>query len=274
MLFNKNAAGVVPCFCLLLLAANQLAAQPLDDITFRSVVQDRRMLNYDVPQERDVFWQKTTWRVLDVREKMNLPFTYPEAPFFDILTQAAQAGEITLYSAENDKFTQPLAPENLDGIMYRVDTILITDPQTWEESIQIVRTSIFYEDIKRFRIKEMWYFDAETASLRVRILGIAPLKEKTTENGDVIGEMPLFWVHYPSAREVLTRHLVFNGGNEASRMTWEDLFEMRMFSSAMSSAGWPGNPVMEHPIRSAPTACRPLILIRRNVPRPGLAVPS
>lgn len=231
MLFQKNAAGFIPGFCLLFLAFSQLAAQPLNDITSRSIVQDRRLLNYDVPQERDVFWQKTIWRVIDVREKMNLPFTYPEAPLFDLLTQAATAGDITVYSAENDKFTQPLSSEDLDGMLNSLDTVIIFHPETYEQTYQVIRNSVYYEDIKRFRIKEMWYFDKETATLRVRILGIAPMKEKMTENGNVIGEVPLFWVHYPSARETLTRHLVFNGGNEASRMTWEDLFEMRLFSS-------------------------------------------
>ena len=31
------------------------------------------------------------------------------------------------------------------------------------------------EDVKRFRLKEVWFFDEETSTLQVRILGIAPL---------------------------------------------------------------------------------------------------
>jgi hypothetical protein len=44
-------------------------------------------------------------------------------------------------------------------------------------------------------------------------------------------------VHFPSAREVLARETVFAEGNEASRMTWEDLFEMRKFSSYIYKDG-------------------------------------
>ena len=44
-------------------------------------------------------------------------------------------------------------------------------------------------------------------------------------------EAPLFWVYYPEARETLSRYMVFNEFNDASVVTWYDLFEMRKFSS-------------------------------------------
>ena len=57
------------------------------------------------------------------------------------------------------------------------------------------------------------------------------MKDVYDESGNFLYEKPLFWMHYPSAREVLAREVVFNRGNDGSRMTWEDLLEMRMFSS-------------------------------------------
>ena len=36
---------------------------------------------------------------------------------------------------------------------------------------------------------------------------------------------------------MLSRELVFTEGNEAARMTWEDLFEMRKFSSYITKDG-------------------------------------
>ena len=194
------------------------------------------MLSYEVPNERDIFWQKRVWRVLDVREKINLPFVYPDAPLFNILTNAAQAGELTLYSAEKDDFSVPLSTEDLNAVLFRWDTIPVWKDENHFD-LQMVKTEVNYEDIKRFRIKEMWYFDTKTSQLRVRILGIAPMKEMHTESGDFIGESPLFWVHFPTAREVLARENVFTEGNEAARMTWEDFFEMRRFSSYIYKDG-------------------------------------
>lgn len=217
-------------------AAFNLFAQPLNDIAFRTVVSDKPVLAYEVPNERDIFWQKRVWRVLDVREKINLPFVYPDAPLFNILTNAAKAGELTLYSSEKDDFSVRLSTEELNATLFRKDTVLVPIDETNYE-IRVVETEVYYEDVKRFRIEEMWYFDSKTSQLRVRILGIAPMKERYTESGDFIGESPLFWVHMPSAREVLARETVFAEGNEASRMTWEDLFEMRKFSSYIYKDG-------------------------------------
>lgn len=217
-------------------AAQTLFAQPLDDIAYREVVSNKTVLAYRIPNERDIFWQKRIWRVIDVREKMNLPFVYPDAPFFDLIVRAAAAGEINLYSAETDDFSIPLTDADLSAALVRRDTVAVWLDES-NMSYQVVETAFNYEEVKRFRVKEIWYFDSNTSELKVRILGIAPMREMYTENGDFIGETPMFWVHYPTAREALARELVFNEGNEAARTTWEDLFEMRHFSSYITKEG-------------------------------------
>ena len=112
-----------------------------------------------------------------------------------------------------------------------VDTIIAFDPETYEEEITIVRNDLNPEDIKQFRLKEIWFFDEESATLQVRVLGIAPLKDEYDENGNYKYTTPLFWAYYPECREILARHKVFNPENDASPMTWEDLMERRQFSS-------------------------------------------
>lgn len=213
-----------------------LFAQPLNDIAHREVLSERQLLLHTIPNERDIFWQKRIWRVVDVREKINLPFTYPEAPFFDMLVQAANEGQINLYSPMKDDFSIEMSNEEMNETLFRKDTVPIWESET-EMSLQIVQTEIFYEDIKRFRIKEMWYFDSHDSQLKVRILGIAPLQEVYGDDGYFRYEKPLFWVHYPTSREVLAREQVFVESNEAARMTWEDLFEMRKFSSYITKEG-------------------------------------
>ena len=59
----------------LFIANLNLFAQPLNDITVRRIISGKRIIAWDMPDERDIFWQKTVWRVIDVREKINLPFT-------------------------------------------------------------------------------------------------------------------------------------------------------------------------------------------------------
>ena len=206
-------------------------AQPLNDIAHREVIQAKPVLQYPSLRESDIMWEKRIWRVIDIREKINKPFAYPEASFFQILANAGKDGEIALYSTETDDFSIEFTKEDLHAVLFSSDTIIVFDPITYLEDIRVVQNQINPEDVKRFRVKESWYFDSQSATMKVRILGIAPLIDVHDENGNFRYEKPLFWVHYPSAREVLARESVFNAGNDSSRMTWEDLFEMRQFSS-------------------------------------------
>lgn len=206
--------------------------KPLDDIVNKRITFEKRILPYDNLREADILWEKRIWRVIDVREKQNLPFAYPDRPLFTILMEAAENAEITVYSAEDDKFTAPIDPEEIKNMGAKADTIPFFDPITYEERDTIVYNVLNHLDVKRFRVKEIWYFDEEASTLQVRILGIAPLLDEYDEDGNFLFERPLFWVYYPEARQILAREPVFNMfGNDSQKMVWEDVFESRFFSS-------------------------------------------
>jgi len=203
---------------------------PLDGVVERNLTQEKRVLPYAHVREADYFWEKKVWRLIDIREKMNLPFKNPDARFITILLEAAKAGEIEVY--EDEQFTIPLTVEEvLLKEKGKPDTIMQLDPETYEDVITIVQNDLNPEDIKHFRLKEVWYFDKQTSTLKVRILGIAPIKELKDEYGNFIGVQPMFWVYYPDARYMLARHRAFRTGNDTSPLTWEDIMEMRFFSS-------------------------------------------
>ncbi|MBC7777325.1 MAG: gliding motility protein GldN [Phycisphaerae bacterium] len=205
---------------------------PLDDITDRQVVADRVTLTYQPIREADILWEKRIWRVVDVREKMNLPFSAPESPLFKVLTDAAMAGDISVYSTEDDKFSKRLSPTDVREMLFVRDTVVIFEPETYTEIIKIVENEINWENVKRFRIKESWFFDTKTSTLRNRILGIAPIIEERDEEGNFRYEKPLFWVYYPAARPMLAKHkAITHGENWSATTTWEDIFEKRYFAS-------------------------------------------
>ncbi len=211
------------------------AALPLDDFTAREVVQERKILNYQPVREADILWEKRIWRVLDVREKLNQSFTAPESPLFQIISDAAMAGDLTVYSTQDDHFSKALTPDAVRSMLFKTDTIYRPNLDTGMDELVVVENVRDWESVKRFRIKEAWYFDAKTSTLQVRILGIAPMLDVTDENGDFKFEMPLFWVHYPTARPLLAQHkAITHGGNYAATTTWEDVFEMRYFASCVT----------------------------------------
>jgi gliding motility associated protien GldN len=207
---------------------------PLDDIVKKEVMMERKVLPYQPVRESDIMWEKRIWRVIDVREKINLPFAYPEEPFFKILSDAATKGDLPVYSTDEEgaKFKKRLSTDDVLSMLSKTDTVVTFDPETYEEKIQIVRNDINWEDVKRFRLKEVWFFDKNTSTLNVRILGIAPMIDVKDNEGNFRFEKPMFWVYYPHAREMFARHRVFaNGGNNNATTSWEDLFEKRQFAS-------------------------------------------
>lgn len=205
---------------------------PLDEVVEKEIMTERRVLTYQPVRESDIMWEKRIWRIIDVREKMNQPFSYPEEPFFKIISDAVTNGDLPAYSTEDDKFTRRLSTDDVLGMLSKSDTVVTFDPETYEEKVQIVRNDINWQDVKRIRLKEVWYFDKESSQLQVRILGIAPLIDVTDNDGNFRFEKPMFWIYYPQARELFARHRVFTmGGNNNATISWEDLLEMRSFAS-------------------------------------------
>jgi gliding motility associated protien GldN len=208
---------------------------PLDGIVENKTILEKVVLPWEPVRESDIMWRRRIWRVIDVREKINLPFVNREENFFSILMKGIQDSVIRAYKGDNDKFHYKLTPQEVSSIGSSVDTIEQVDPTTYETKLKIIVNKLDPEQIRRYRIKEEWFFDKQYSTLKVRILGIAPLKEeRDPTTGQFLWEMPLFWIRYPDCREYLARHQVFIDGNDANPMSWEDLFELRRFSSYVS----------------------------------------
>lgn len=221
-------------YCGIALCLPRLWAQDLpviDGVVKKTLISERKPLAYEPIREADIFWEKKIWRVIDVREKINLSFTNPNRPFFEIINNAAMNGGIKAYSTEDDKFSKTLSQDDLFKITNKVDTIAIMT-ESGETENKIVHNSINWENVKQFRIKEDWFFDKKTSKMEVRILGIAPLLDEYDDNGNFKFTRPLYWIYYPNCRNLLAKEQFSSvAENDANPMSWEDALEMRMFSS-------------------------------------------
>ena len=223
--------GFLVGLCFLSTAIQAQERPIVDDILEKKILQERQVLAYPKIQENDILWEKRIWREIDTRQMMNAPFSYPEASLYSILTEAILAGEIKAYSPEDDKFTERMQADELSAQVHNSDTVQIMDPETYEITYVPVSNELDPEEIIKYRIKEVWYFDSHYGTLRVRILGIAPIYPVRDEYGNIRYEKPLYWVYYPHCRSLLARHRVFNPGNDGSLVSWEDHLEMRFFDS-------------------------------------------
>ena len=150
----------------------------LDDFTERHSISEKPVLDYQPIREADILWEKRIWRIVDVREKMNQHFVCPEAPFFRILVDAGLRGDLPIFSNEDDSFKKRLAIDDFQKIVVKIDTVwTIEDFDTGEGAMTIVHNDLNWEDVKRYRIKEAWFFDTKTGSLRTQI-GRASCRER------------------------------------------------------------------------------------------------
>lgn len=209
--------------------------QYLDGVVERTLYLDAGVIPYEPVREAYVPWEKRMWRVIDVREKINAPFTYPVQPFISILIDGAANGDITVF--RKDDFQEPLPQEELEKQLYRIDTTRVIDPETYEEIIKVTRSDFDPASVKRYRVKEIWFYDKEVSRLRNRILGISPIKDVYDNNTGVFKrEEPMFWLYFPAARDYLANFKVFNGENDAAPFSWADFLDVRRFSSYIYKA--------------------------------------
>jgi hypothetical protein len=219
---------------LLVFSGAVLAQEPLDGAYQKVVTKEKEIIPYDFLREADIFWQKRIWRMIDTREKMNLPFRYPQQPLIQIIHTAAKSGELTVYdnAVENgDQFKAVMTVDLVKGLGAKTDTVTAIDPVSLEEVTKVVKNELTWEKISKYRVKEDWIFDEETSTMMVRILGLQPMLEDFDANGNYRGDLGMYWVYYPDLRPILAKYEVFNPKNDAVRMSWEDLFEARMFES-------------------------------------------
>jgi gliding motility associated protien GldN len=200
----------------------------------------RTPLTYEHLRWDDALYAEKVWRELDLREKMNQVFRYETQDdngsqiFINMLLNSVNKGEVTAF--EDDRFTTPLTVADIQQkTQGRNDTVPEYDIKQIDKIIGYVvtRASFDPKSVTKIRLKEEWVFDRESSRMFCRILGIGILKTEYFPNTTKErGTSSLFWVYYPDLRPMLSKAEVYNPKNMGqSRMTWEELFESRMFSS-------------------------------------------
>jgi gliding motility associated protien GldN len=229
-----------------------------DGAVDKSFINERTPLPYENLRWDDALYSEKVWRELDLREKMNQPFRFEAEDdngsqmFFDILMNAIRKDSVVAFS--DDRFTTPLAEAEMGNLTSGgpLDTNAVRDPNDPNKIVKWVVSQESFDPkaITKLRIKEEWVFDREASRLFVRILGIAPVK--TIQRGNTTQNEVMFWVYYPDLRKTLAKYEVYNPKNLGyGRMTWEELFESRMFSSYItkSTLDNPGNKVIRQMIK-------------------------
>ena len=238
--------------------SNLLNAKTPDEIGKKTAAQlnsdNDKPLPYGYVHDRDVFMAKTTWELIDLDERVNFPLYYPvdtanigkeRRSLFQVLLNGVKSGKITEVYGD-DYFNTKKSLKDLETAFIYIDTTdagrdelntyldeyksgkKVLDPQ------YITKTELDASDIVGYKIKGYWYFDTRQSELKYRLLAICPVaieaRDKAKGNEDAI---ELFWVFFPSIRNVLHEAKAFNEKNSAMPITFDHLLNSRRFSGVI-----------------------------------------
>lgn len=208
----------------------------------------KKVVLYPYLRESDILWSKRIWRTIDLRERLNLSLYYPEFPLSDrlalwhIIKYAALCEGMTLYNVflDGDNFQYPVNTYNEKyGLIYKTDSILEITPtgvpvfdENGDYQYNVYSYSIEAYEIIEYHIKEDIFYDKERSVMETRIIGIAPVVydiDPTTL--EIRGKKELFWVYFPELRYYMQNEAAYNPMNDAMDISFDDLFQKRMFSS-------------------------------------------
>ena len=214
-------------------------------------------LKYGYIEDKDILRSKVVWEIIDLNEKINQPFYYnsdgvvsSSKSLYQILLDGVNDGSIKeVY--EDELFTRRL---NLEEIQRRTRYTVLSDAyierinagekvseEEKKQYIDVYETKT--ENVKMLKIKGMWYIDRRDGQMKYRLLGIAAMGKDPASmalrgpNGELLSEndelIDLFWIFYPSARELLANSIVFNSKNLSSDISFDDILNARRFSSVI-----------------------------------------
>lgn len=205
----------------------------------RQTIQNARPIPYPSVRNSDVIWAKLIWREVSLPEKMNLPLYFPRTPIdgryslIDLLVKGIKEESIMAFDTDDDEFKVPISIDAIQSRLgSRVDTVDIEQADgSMKRVVDTIQANT--SEVKRLLIKELWFFDKQSSTMQVRIIGICPVRVYKKKDSDEIMQMKLFWINYDESRNLLAKYEVYNTRNDAMRYSFDALFVKRRFSSVI-----------------------------------------
>jgi gliding motility associated protien GldN len=209
-------------------------------------------LPYGYVHDRDILMGKRIWEIIDLDERVNFPLYFPvegdvmsspdRRPLYNVLVKGIKDGSITeVY--DSSYFTSKKTLKDIEASLFKVDTTDVGREQMNEDieayrkgtkkiSEEYIRkTEIEAYNVDAYKVVGYWYFDKRQGELKYRLLGICPVVPDVYEMDNPNPEMvELFWVYFPSTRDILHEATAFNNRNSAMPFTFDHLLNARRFS--------------------------------------------
>lgn len=225
-----------------------------------------------VHRAEDVIWSRVVYRVIDMRYKQNYQLYFPTRyddpeyrSFFKVIVDAIVDG-MPVYEKRLDQikpdFTLPMEKTALPTVFLADDpTADYSDDPTHYDIASSDAMLLHYDSIEdkisfhfypyegfvrnqlKYIIQEIIFFDRQTSRLYSKIMAIAPLQSDkiiTRDDSNPMNslmESILFWIPFDALRPYLKRQFVIPAQNETKRVTFDEFFQKKLYSSYILGEG-------------------------------------
>jgi len=211
----------------------------------------------------DVVWSRIVYRVIDLRDKQNFQIYFPTRPndeykslFRLMLDAISSKGKkpLTAYM-RSEREIKPLFTQEYELKGQALSNVFAFSDDSTEVSINPEKNIIqfdsisnqsnvdntYYKDYVRnqykFLIQEIVFFDKHTSRVYSKIMAIAPLYGASPYNKEKVDSWKYFqqsilcWFVFDELRPYLAKQYVIPNGNETQRLTYDEFFAQKLYSS-------------------------------------------
>ena len=203
-------------------------------------------------REDDVRWSRVVYRVIDMREKQNYQLYFPMRAsdeyrsLFRVMLDAI-TDEIPVYR-RNARDLKPQFNDEDRLVGDELSKVFAYDNDNDNNLIQQdsvskelkVNTDQYYNYVKnqfKFLVQEIIFFDKHSSRMYSQIMAIAPLyalhpdNTKSKKSIKYFQESVLCWFSFDELRPYLAKQFVIPNGNETQRLTYDEFFAQKLYSS-------------------------------------------
>jgi gliding motility associated protien GldN len=198
----------------------------------------------------DIVWSRIIYKVIDLRDKQNYQLYYPLRPneqyksMFRLMLEAIVDG-LPVYRRNarevrptfNEKVDEADLPlifaydDERDNDLIQFDSITRTLKIGEDQYQQYIRSQV------KFLTQEIVFFDKHYSRMFNKIIAIAPLNPNNPNNSrsknryEFLRESILCWFSFDELRPYLAKQYVIPNGNETQRLTFDEFFAQKYYSS-------------------------------------------
>ena len=202
----------------------------------------------------DVVWQRTVYRIIDMRDKQNYQLYFPmrandqyKSLFRLMLEAICNVKGVPVYRRsardimpsyedstrlQGEELSKVFAyNENNDNNLIQIDAV------TKQPKINNDQYYNYVNNQFKFLIQEVIFFDKHTSRLYQNVTGIAPIYSLHPDNTQsknpikFLQESVLCWFAFSELRPYLARQYVIPKGDGTQRLTYDEFFSQKLYST-------------------------------------------